>query len=52
MWRMLVGDLLGRGLDITVPGSLTGQAPQRHQFAFDKVFGKTAGQEQVRAPTG
>ncbi len=38
---------MGRGLDITVPGSLTGQAPQRHSFAFDKVFGPTAGQEAI-----
>uniref|UniRef100_A0A383VYM2 Kinesin-like protein n=1 Tax=Tetradesmus obliquus TaxID=3088 RepID=A0A383VYM2_TETOB len=41
------GELLGRGLDITVPGSLTGQAPQRHSFAFDKVFGPAAGQGAV-----
>lgn len=31
------GDLLGRGLEIVVPGSLTGQAPQKHSFGFDKV---------------
>jgi hypothetical protein len=41
------GELLGRGLDITVPGSLTGQAPQKHSFAFDKVFGPAADQGAV-----
>lgn len=41
------GDLLGRGIEITVPGSLTGQAPQKHSFAFDKVFGPTADQSAV-----
>lgn len=41
------GDLLGRGLEIMVPGSLTGQAPQKHSFAFDKVFQPTASQESV-----
>jgi kinesin family protein C1 len=30
-----------------VPGSLTGQAPQRHSFTFDKVFGPTADQAAV-----
>lgn len=44
---MLSGELLGRGVDITVPGSLTGQAPVKHAFAFDKVFGPTATQAQV-----
>lgn len=41
------GELLGRALDITVPGSLTGQAPQKHSFSFDKVFGPTADQAAV-----
>jgi kinesin family protein C1 len=41
------GELLGRGLDITVPGSLTGQAPAKHSFAFDKVFGPAADQGAV-----
>jgi hypothetical protein len=31
------GDLLGRGVEIVVPGNLTGQAPQKHSFGFDKV---------------
>lgn len=43
----VAGDLLGRALDITVPGSLTGQAPQKHSFSFDKVFGPTADQAAV-----
>ena len=41
------GDLLGRGLEIVVPGSLTGQPPQKHAFAFDKVFAPTAGQAAI-----
>jgi hypothetical protein len=43
----LPGDLLGRALDITVPGSLTGQAPTKHSFTFDKVFGPSADQGAV-----
>eukprot|EP00775_Hariotina_reticulata_P007822 gene7822-8019_t len=42
-----IRDLLGRGIEITVPGSLTGQAPQKHSFAFDKVFGPNADQASV-----
>lgn len=38
---------MGRALDITVPGSLTGQAPQKHSFTFDKVFAATADQAAV-----
>ena len=38
--RTVPGELLGRGLEIVVPGSLTGQAPQKHSFAFDKVRAK------------
>jgi len=30
-----------------VPGSLTGQVPQKHSFAFDKVFGPNADQAGV-----
>lgn len=41
------GDLLGRGLSLTVPGSLTGQPPQKHNFAFDKVFAPGSTQEQI-----
>lgn len=41
------GELQGRAIDITVPGSLTGQAPQKHSFTFDKVFGPTADQAAV-----
>jgi kinesin family protein C1 len=43
----VTGELLGRGLEIVVPGSLTNQPPQRHSFAFDRVFGPQSGQEQV-----
>ena len=39
--------MLGRGVEIVVPGSLTGQAAARHSFNFDKVFAPTAGQESV-----
>ncbi|GBF87705.1 kinesin [Raphidocelis subcapitata] len=41
------GDLLGRGVEIVVPGNLSGQAPQKHSFGFDKVFAPTATQESV-----
>jgi hypothetical protein len=41
------GELVGRAVDITVPGSLTGQAPAKHSFTFDKVFGPTADQAAV-----
>jgi kinesin family protein C1 len=41
------GDLLGRAIDITVPGNLTGQVPQKHSFTFDKVFAPTADQAAV-----
>ncbi|KAI8469221.1 MAG: kinesin-like protein [Monoraphidium minutum] len=41
------GDLLGRGLEIVVQGNLTGQPPQKHSFAFDKVFQPTTRQETV-----
>lgn len=44
---MHAGDLLGRAIDITVPGNLTGQAPAKHSFAFDKVFAPTADQAAV-----
>jgi kinesin family protein C1 len=43
----VTGELLGRGLEIVVPGNLTNQPPQRHSFAFDRVFGPQSGQEQV-----
>ncbi|GFR50250.1 hypothetical protein Agub_g12436 [Astrephomene gubernaculifera] len=32
------GDLVERGLTVTVPSSSAGQAPQKHNFAFDRVF--------------
>ena len=35
------------GVGVTAPGNLTGQAPQRHAFTFDKVFGPAASQELV-----
>lgn len=43
----LPGDLQGRVVDITVPGNLTGQAPQKHSFTFDKVFAPTSDQAAV-----
>ncbi len=46
MFAMVVcaGDLMGRALEMTVPNSVTGQPPQKHDFAFDRVFAPTAGQ--------
>lgn len=44
---LLPGDLQGRVVDITVPGNLTGQAPQKHSFTFDKVFAPTSDQAAV-----
>lgn len=41
------GELFGRGLKLTVPGHLTGQPPQTHEFAFDRVFAQSASQEGV-----
>jgi hypothetical protein len=41
------GDLQGRVVDITVPGNLTGQAPHKHSFTFDKVFAPTSDQAAV-----
>ncbi|KAG2485809.1 hypothetical protein HYH03_015519 [Edaphochlamys debaryana] len=41
------GDLLGRGLTVVVPGNLTGQAPQKHNFAFDRVFSPGTSQDMV-----
>ncbi|PNH09093.1 Kinesin-1 [Tetrabaena socialis] len=41
------GDLLGRGLTVTVNGNLSGQAPQKHSFAFDRVFSPGTTQDMV-----
>ncbi|KAG2451808.1 hypothetical protein HYH02_003584 [Chlamydomonas schloesseri] len=41
------GDLLGRGLTVVVPGNLSGQAHQKHQFAFDRVFSPGTSQDMV-----
>ena len=43
------GDLMGRALEMTVPNSVPGQPPQKHDFAFDRVFAPSVGQ--VRGPT-
>ena len=39
-----VGDLLGRAIALQVPADKPQQAPQKHDFAFDKVFAPAAGQ--------
>ena len=38
------GDLLGRAIALQVPADKPQQAPQKHEFAFDKVFAPAAGQ--------
>ena len=40
----LAGDLLGRAIALQVPPDKPQQAPQKHEFAFDKVFAPAAGQ--------
>ncbi|KXZ52544.1 hypothetical protein GPECTOR_9g588 [Gonium pectorale] len=41
------GDLLGRGLTVVAPGNLSGQAAQKHNFAFDRVFSPGTTQDMV-----
>ncbi|KAL3149974.1 hypothetical protein ABBQ38_013330 [Trebouxia sp. C0009 RCD-2024] len=41
------GDLLGRAIALQVPADKPQQAPQKYDFAFDKVFAPAAGQEEV-----
>lgn len=41
------GDLLGRAVALQVPADKPQQAPQKYDFAFDKVFAPAAGQEEV-----
>lgn len=40
----LAGDLLGRAIALQVPADKPQQAPQKYDFAFDKVFAPAAGQ--------
>ena len=35
---------MGRALEMTVPNSVPGQPPQKHDFAFDRVFAPNVGQ--------
>ena len=38
------GDLMGRALEMSVPSTVPGQPPQKHDFAFDRVFAPTVSQ--------
>lgn len=40
----IAGDLLGRAIALQVPADKPQQAPQKYDFAFDKVFAPAAGQ--------
>ncbi|KAK9832155.1 hypothetical protein WJX74_000861 [Apatococcus lobatus] len=41
------GDLMGRALEMSVPSTVPGQPPQKHDFAFDRVFAPSIGQGEV-----
>lgn len=44
LYRCFAGDLLGRAIALQVPADKPQQAPQKYDFAFDKVFAPAAGQ--------
>lgn len=35
---------MGRALEMSVPSTIPGQPPQKHDFAFDRVFAPTVSQ--------
>ena len=44
VYHCFAGDLLGRAIALQVPADKPQQAPQKYDFAFDKVFAPATGQ--------